>query len=279
MRMAAYILAGDPAFLSASVRAYYDVVDRIIVSYDAAHLSWMDQPIPVEDCLALLAGLDTDKKCVLTPGSYSQSGLDPMVIETRQRQDALDAASEDADWVLQFDTDEYLPNAAPFLHAIAAAERAGADAVDYPARWLYARVGGGRYLESCSRLWGPAAGYPGPLAVRAGTQLYNARQTHAPAYRVDVRPWNTDPASPRDTVIHGTVPVRHAVIHYSWIRTQQTMRRKLMWSAYVPAVKAPARYRRWDRAQRHPWPLVLSAPLRRANRFRVTSAPDLDGVY
>jgi hypothetical protein len=218
MRLTAYVLVADPSFLGASLRAYYDHVDRIVLSYDASSTSWTGTPLPVDECLALVKELDTEGKCEHAPGAYARPGTAPLDAETYQRQEALDVASRDADWVLQLDTDEVMLRPESFLASLRRAAGAGATALDYPSRWLYARVAPGRYLEASRRSGRPAASYPGPLAVRAGTRLVHARQAEGPHYRVDLGPWNTDPAHPRDVIVHEVVGPQDAVLHFSWVR-------------------------------------------------------------
>ena len=52
MRINAYVLLADPAWLELSVRSYYPIVERIYASYDLNRKSWSGDPIPVDDCLA-----------------------------------------------------------------------------------------------------------------------------------------------------------------------------------------------------------------------------------
>ena len=278
MRIAAYVLAADPAFLTESLLSYYAHVDRIVVSYDADSRSWTGTPLPVEECLDAIARLDTAGKCVLAPGHYSREGYEPLENETFQRQHALDLASEDADWVLQLDTDEVMPRPATFLRSLAKAEAAGAGGLDYPSRWLYARVGPGTYLESATRTGRLTASYPGALAVRAGTTLRHCRQADTPLFRVDVRPWNTDPYHPRDVIVHEVVPESHAVVHFSWVRSDEAMRVKFGWSGHAAEYTKPAVYARWRWRSDHPRLTALSSALRRTDRFRLSQISDPPAV-
>lgn len=269
MRVHAYVLAADPAFLAASVGAYYERVDRIVVSYDRSGLSWTGTPLPVDECLTVLKDLDVDGKCELVPGDYWRPGHDPLDNDTHQRREALAAAERGADWVLQLDTDEVMVAPDAFFASLRRADDAAATALDYPSRWLYARVGdapggGGRYLEASTRLWRPVAGYPGPLAVRAGTRLEVARQAPtAVRYRADLRPWNTDPAQGLDAIVHEVVPLDAAVVHYSWVRDDEHMRRKFGWSGHTSLYSHPVVYRRWAWRSAHPRAAALATPLRR----------------
>ncbi|WP_454729805.1 hypothetical protein [Cellulosimicrobium protaetiae] len=277
MRVSAYVLLADPSFLRASLLAYYHLVDRVVLSYDETSTSWTGTPLPVDECLAVVEEIDTDGKCVHAPGSFARLDEHPLDNDTYQRQSALDAASEGADWVLQLDTDEVMLDPAAFRASLDAAERAGAGGLHYPARWLYSRVAPGRYLESSTRLGRPAASYPGPLAVRAGTTLAHARQADVPLYRVDLRPWNTDPSHPHDTVVHEVVRPDQAVLHFSWVRRPEAMRQKFGWSGHTAHYSRPGVYESWVGRSRHPRRTVLTSPLRREDWFRLVTVPEPPG--
>lgn len=274
MRITAYVLVADPNYLTASLRSYYHWVDRIVLSYDAEATSWTGTELPVQECLAAIEKLDTDGKCVHAPGAYARPGHPPLDSETHQRQQALNQAAEDADWVLQLDTDEVMLDPEQFFRSLRRAEAVGASAMDYPSRWLYAQVAPGRFLEASTRLGRPAASYPGPLAVRAGTQLTQARQTDAALYRVDLRPWNTDPHHHHASTVHEVIAADSAVLHFSWVRDHETIRRKFGWSGHAQEYSQPKVYQRWARRQRRPRRTVLTTPLRRDDWFRLVSVPE-----
>lgn len=268
LRVNAYVLVADPSFLQASILAYYDRVDRVVVSFDDASTSWTGTPLPIEQCLEVISALDRDGKCVLRPGHYARLDRDPMENDTYQRQEALDAASDGADWVVQLDTDEVMLNPGRFFDALDRAERSGADALEYPSRWLYARTAPGRYLEKTNRFWRTVGAYPGPLAVRAGTALRFARQTNAAAYRVDFRERNTDPWGPRELRADETIESADAVMHFSWVRDREVMRRKLGWSGHAEHYRDPAIFQSWEWRARHPLLTTLGTPFRRDDWFR-----------
>lgn len=273
MRVHAYVLAADPHFLRESIAAYYDRVERIVVSYDRSARSWTGTPLPVDECLAVIRDLDAAGKCVLAPGDYARTDVDPLENDTYQRQHALDEAGDGADWVLQLDTDEVLGSLPTFVGALERADAVGAAGLDYPARWLYSRVGPGRYLEASRRFWGPAASFPGPVAVRAGTSLRLARQADVPLYRVDFRPWSTDPFHPRDAVVHEVIPLEDGIVHYSWVRSDDDMQRKFGWSGHTAAYSEPQVLRRWRQRSRHPWRTVATNALRRNDWYRLADLP------
>lgn len=276
-RTAAYVLLADPSFLTASLRAYYDRVERIILSFDENGRSWTGTPIPVQECLDLVRSLDTEGKCVEAPGHFARLNRHPLDNDTYQRQRALDAASEGVDWVLQLDTDEVMLSPDKFFETLHTADSRGADGLEYPSRWLYSRVSPGRYLEASTRTGRPAASYPGPLAVRAHTALRHCRQADVPLYRVDLRPRNTDPAHHHLSIVHDVVAAEEAVLHFSWVRSPDVMRRKFGWSGHTAHYSDPKVYRDWVRRSRHPRRAVLSSPVRRADWYRLVTVEEPPG--
>jgi hypothetical protein len=273
MRLHAYVLAGDPAWAGHSVSSYYELVERIIVSYDASGRSWAGHPLLVEESLDRLLAADPDGKMVLLPGNHANPARLALEVETEQRQEALDAAADGADWVLQFDTDEIALAPSTFRSHLLDADTHGAMALHYPLRDFYQHVAGDRYLEHCGPLWRSQAAFPGPLAVRSGVRLSLCRQARVPLYRVDMRPWNTDPAHPRSAAVHAVVSPRDAVAHMSWVRTPEQMERKSRTSGHAGERDWEAVLSRWRWRRRHPWLTMAPAPLARDpfERFRVSS--------
>lgn len=231
-RINAYVLAADPWWLEDSVGSYYDLVERIVVSYDQDALSWTGTPLPVDECLARLRAIDTHGKLDFRPGRFFHPERSALENDTAQRQEALDQASEGADWVIQLDTDEVLQDAGALVDAIAEAESRGCAAVEYPARYLYSRSRSGWMLETTRPLWRRRAGYPGPVVIRPGAPLVHCRQSPVPVLRVDMSPTNTDPTHPSDAVVHRVVRPDQAILHYSWVRDDDYMRRKAAWSGH-----------------------------------------------
>jgi hypothetical protein len=262
MTINAYVLAADPSFLAASVRSYYELVERIVISYDEDGLSWSGEPTAVDECLAELQTIDHDGKLDLRPDKYSCPERAPIECETAQRQAALAVAGENANWVLQLDSDEVVPEPSIFLEMVRRADSARADALHYPSRWLYTRTRDGRYLERCTRWWRAAAGYPGPLAVRPGTVLRVARQCDGDLFRVDFRARNTDPWHDAATPVHATVPVSAGVLHFSWVRSHEELAAKAAVSGHRDHLDWAASIRRWRRRQRHPIIATALTPLR-----------------
>ena len=197
LRLGAYLLLGDPAFLEQSIRSIYAIAERIVVVYDEAGLSWTSGRYPSSTACPSSNRMDTDDKVVLLPGNFHDTGLLPLEAETLERNAAIAALGHDVDWVVQLDTDEVLGSSPPVRrgHRPRPLRRKVRPRLSGP---LALRARGGQlYLERCRRTWGISAGYPGPTAVKAGTALELARQCDVPIWRIDFRRRNTDPAHPR----------------------------------------------------------------------------------
>ncbi|WP_314506974.1 hypothetical protein [uncultured Microbacterium sp.] len=278
LRVNAYVMLADPSFLRESLTSYYHFVDRIVLSFDRAALSWTGTPLPIEQCLRIVEELDVEGKCVAAPGHFAFVDRDPLENDTFQRQHALDIASADADWVLQLDTDEVLLEPQLFFDCLARAHAAGSGGMDFPAMWLYSRVSPGRYLERSGRFWKRAASYPGPLAVRPGTRLSLARQTDVDLYRVDIQPANSDPWHPRQTVVDEAIAPGQAVAHFSWVRHPDVMRRKFGWSGHAEDLRPPSVYRAWAWRTRHPRIAVATSVFRPLGAwYRLSRFPEPPG--
>jgi hypothetical protein len=228
VRINAYVFAADAEFVERSVASYYDLVDRLVVSYDASGRAWNGVAIDVEDCLGRLRGLE---KVELRPGSYCRPDLAPMTAETAQRTDALAAAADGADWVLQLDADEVLPDPSALLAALRAADELGLPAVEWPMRVLFRSLRGGRYLEVCDVDGGDRYEYPGAIAVRPGTPLADARRADAPFLRVVVNGDDrslqiTRPAAENETRLE-LLGAQQAILHYSWAGSRARIRSKV----------------------------------------------------
>lgn len=199
----------------------------------------------------------------MLPGIFHDTGLSPLEAETLERNTGMAALGDQVDWVVQIDTDEVLGDPGRFVEAIVRAQSEGRSALDYPARWLYGHVGGQIYLERCRRIWGIAAGYPGPMAVKAGTTLTLARQCNVPTWRVDFKRHNTDPAHPRRVAVDESVRPDEGVWHFSWVRSEEEMRNKAASSGHADEVDWGREIDRWLDRCRHPRLTTLLTPVRR----------------
>lgn len=234
-RIKAYVLAADPTWLERSVCAYYPFVDQIVVSYDRSSRGWTGAPVPVEECLTRLGVLDGDRKMRFVPGDFSYSAADPMENDTLQRGVALQLASEDADWVLQLDTDEWLPEPQALFEAIQSADYLGVGGVEWPMRVLYRRLGTAGALEVCAPDGGDHFEYIAPVAVRAGSQLRHSRRTGGSILRALVRGDSRSLQLKRPLeageVRQERLHPKEAILHNSWARSPAELARKLAsWS-------------------------------------------------
>lgn len=277
-RIKAYILAADPTWIECSVSAYYPCVEEIIVSYDRRGLGWTGAPVALDECLERLRAVDFDRKMKFVPGDFSGAVRDPMENDTLQRNVALQLASEDADWVLQLDTDEYLPSPAALLGALQKADLQGAGALEWPMRVLYRNLPGGRALEICARDGSDHFEYIAPVAVRSGKRLVHSRQTNGAVLRALVRGDCSSVQLSRPLAV-GEVREEllnsgEAIIHNSWARSPADLRRKLAswshasarawiyyWARWLPSIWTW----RWMR-NLHPffggvWPALRVCPI------------------
>jgi len=135
LRLASYILLGDPARLVPSINSYYEHVDTMVASYDQDGYSWAGADIgpEIRKCLRLLKKNDPDGKVVLRPGSFSCPGQHPRLADTTQRQTALDEASEVGEWVVPLDTDEIVPDANHLVSEVHSTAETDADGLEYSA--------------------------------------------------------------------------------------------------------------------------------------------------
>jgi hypothetical protein len=244
VKLAAYVLLGDPSWLPLAVASWYPHVDRIVASHDESGRSWAggDLSGPIDRCLELLRQLDTDHKVEEVAGRFVAGGPDLMAAETAHRQAALDVAGQGADWVLQLDTDEVLPDARRLMAQVRTADQAGDDALELPARWLYTHVRGTWYLEMATRRLRPWEAFPGAVAVRSGTRLTHARQTDARTRRLHLG--DGGPA---------TVRGDQAVLHFSMVRSDAVMTWKATITGHARDLDWERRLGLWRQAGRHPW--------------------------
>jgi hypothetical protein len=265
MKLNAYILAADPAWIEASVLSYYDLVERIVVSYDQNALGWTGVPIGVEQCLRRLRAIDRDGKMEYVPGHYARAEFfeRPMENDTYQRQCALDRASEGADWVLQLDTDEVILNQGIFFSCLEEAAAVDRQALFYPARWLYQSVGNGWFLESCTRLWRVSAGFPGPVSVRPKTQLRHARQCDVSEYRVDFRSRITDPWHAVTTPVHRVIDANDGILHFSMVRNERAYQKKTESWGHARDCSWSGQMKHWTWCRDHPILAMLMTPFSR----------------
>jgi hypothetical protein len=236
MRIHAYLLAADPTWLRASVGAYYSHVERLVVSYDAGARGWTGAPVRVDECLGILRSLDVDGKIEWIAGDFAAGATqDYVAADTRQRRHALTRAGAGADWVLQIDTDEILPDWVRLHDMLERAAGLGLPAVEWPMRVLFRRLPRGRYLEIATTHGTTHFEYPGPIAVRPEVTLVECRRTGLPYLRPLVRGdrFSLQVRRSPETGEHRAdlLAPHEAILHNSWARRPEVVREKLSsWS-------------------------------------------------
>lgn len=255
MKLNAYLLAADPAWIQASVLSYYDIVDELIVSYDRNNRAWTGATIAADVCVARLKAIDRQGKMRFAPGDYWRPGHSAMGNDTHQRQCAFDLASVGADWVLSLDTDEVLPDAASLLRVLQRAQELQIPAVEWPMRVLYQRLPDGAFLEVCDDQGADRFDYPGPIATRPGQTMQNARRTTGRFFRPVVRGDNRSleirrPPGALETREELLEPGQ-AIIHNSWARSPMSIKSKIRSWGHADGWRSWAYYwLRWSRAPR-----------------------------
>lgn len=219
MRVVAYILAADPAWCQQSLLSYYDIVDEVYVSYDVQGLGWSGMPTKCAEALDRLLAIDRDNKLRMVPGSFHGPYGNPIEGDTYQRQTIVDHIGSRADWIIQLDSDEILPNAGRLLQAL---KDAGDEimAVDWPLRVIFSKHTDGRFLE-VRRTTGEYAPEHVPIAVRPGIVFSESRRTTQPTLRhtiqhhifrkIRYRSWKWSEVT--------FIKPEDAVVHLSWVRT------------------------------------------------------------
>jgi len=261
MHLTAYVLAADPAWVQQSVHSYYHLVEDIVVAYDENSLGWTGTPIPVDECLERLKAMDKDKKMRFIAGNFARLDHAPMENDTFQRQCAFDAASPGADWVIEIDADEILPNPGALIRMLDYAAEREIPLIEWPMRVFFHRLNDGRFLEVCTRSRTERYEYPGPIAARPGSKCIGARCAEGRFLRPVVM---GDKQSPQVRASMGPNEVRienlamgDAILHFSWARSPEDVKTKIAswghnegiksWLFYTLCWKSAPRIWRWHR--------------------------------
>jgi hypothetical protein len=229
-RLGAYVLAADPTWIRSSLSRYYDDLDLLVISASASNRGWTGRPIAADECVALARAVDRRHIARVSDGEWIDRGS-PIAADTAQRQAAIAEVGAEVDWILQIDTDEILPDLATLHAVLDEADALGVDAVEWPMRVLYRRLRDGRYLHVVTKSGAPQYEYPGPIAVRAGATVVEARRTAGRFLRPVVRGDATSvqvarPAEPRE-VRRELLEPADAILHNSWARSPRAVRSKI----------------------------------------------------
>jgi hypothetical protein len=234
LKIGAYVLAADATWIVKSVSAYYGFVDVLVVSYDSDSKSWTGIDIPVHDCCELVKKLDVDSKIVEITGNYSTYQGTPMERDTKQRQDCIDYLSGKVDWIIQLDTDEWIPKVTDLIDTLDGIPN-DVCGVEWPMRVLYRHLRGSNYLGISDRLGNPVYEYPGPVLVRKNVTLVDARRISERVVRYAVAGDTSSIQLRREhTVgieIRPELGPESAIIHNSWARSPRSVWKKVTsWS-------------------------------------------------
>jgi hypothetical protein len=278
MKINAYILAADPAWIEASVLSYYNLADRIVVSYDQDSLGWTGVPVDVEQCLNRLKRIDRDNKFDYRPGHFARKEFfaTPMQNDTHQRQVALDQASDGADWVLQLDTDEILPDCMMFKKCIGDAISDECDGLTWPSRGMSHRISKSVFLEIGARFWRPRWGRQAPYAVKSHSQLNHSRRCDGKIYHVDCRRKQSVLQYPHVEYADKVIRPSKALIHMSWVRPVDLLEKKLNSWSHAYDKDWSSSMKRWHSVARHPLLAVITSQFERGldkRHLRVTTVP------
>jgi len=227
-RIGAYVLPGDTVWLERTLRAYYPLLDALVVPVPADGRGWTGAPIPVDDAIAAIERVDARGLLRRVTGSWTRPD-EPMRADTAQRNAALAALVGEVDWVIQLDNDELLPDAAALVAAIDEAERRGLDAVEWPMRVLFRRTR--RHIFEVVGVHGSTRyDYPGAIAVRPEVRVVDARRVGGAFLRPVVSGDRaslqlTHPLAPGEERWEALEPSQ-AVLHNSWARSPREIRQK-----------------------------------------------------
>lgn len=233
IRINAYILAADPEWITPSVLSYYQIIDKLFVSFDGESKGWTGVPVQVQSCLDQLRLIDPENKIVLIDGSYSSRELSPGDAETAQRQAAVDVAGDKADWILQVDTDEIVPDAQKLRRRLVEISDPIVDVVEWPMSSYFSSISTTQLLEVCNYRHSRPNAEAVPLAVRPRTKLKIMRYgrnplrlRRKPPIQVKLKE-TVERIIGRRVVAYDQVPDDEVILHFSWVRSEAGIHAKV----------------------------------------------------
>lgn len=272
MKIVAYVMAADPAYLQSSVSSYYQQVDKIVVTYDRNHLGWTGKPVRTNQCLSLLRHLDVDNKCLYFEGDYARPEYfsDPNKNETFQRNRSLDIARQYGDWILQLDTDEVLPKALVLSSLVSEAVQHSCTSVWYPMLWIFSVNRRGVTVASNRRLV-PIADFPGPILLERNQRVVYSRHEANRSTALSFACNAVLGSVPETIVITKSLSWDELIYHYSIERSESDFQMKAQNNGHAFEVDWALAYRRWKLAKSSPLMAVflgiLSRKTNSANKF------------
>lgn len=279
MKLKAYILLADPNWIETSVRSYYDWVEEILVSYDQDGMGWSGQPIPVDVCLRRLRAIDKDKKLRFLGGNFYRPQFKAMENDTYQRQCAIDEIGTSADWILELDTDEVLPNPRAFVEGLAAVPKDKA-IVEWPMRVFFQKCPDGRFLEVSTFFRRQMTEYPGPVATRPGVRLDCARCAFSvPKWRFDIRRRTYDPAANAWYRADAVIPKEDAILHFSWVRSEADILKKVSGWSHATDFSGEKYFKNVWKVAPQKWPFIYNFHPIWPKRWRALKPVSLDSRF
>ncbi|WP_415329124.1 hypothetical protein [Chryseobacterium sp. MMS23-Vi53] len=104
---AGYLLSYDYSYIITSIKQIYEEVDKIVISYDANGKTWAGNEVFIpESFFSEIKNLDKQNKIVFYKDSFFIPGMQPMELETRQRNMMAEKMGSGG-WHIHIDGDEY----------------------------------------------------------------------------------------------------------------------------------------------------------------------------
>lgn len=102
-----YLLSYDYSYIITSLKHIYKYVDSIVISYDINNKTWAGNNIQIPESFFLeIKKFDNLNKIIFYPDTFYVAGMQPMELETRQRNMMAEKLGLDG-WHIQIDSDEY----------------------------------------------------------------------------------------------------------------------------------------------------------------------------
>ena len=229
----AYLLLADDSWLDRSLRNYYPFIHRITACYDENSRGFTGCPIDITPARQTLQRCDTGTKVQWLSAPFYRSELSPLEVETKMRETGLAEAGSGADWIIQLDNDEILPDPDALRTALIMADSLGAIAIEWPMRTFFRQLSDSQFLEVCGKNGESSYSYQGAIAVRPGVQLVLARWVKTPRLRFitpelqhNLLASEAALSDPQVIPITAIQPDQ-AIWHFSWARSEDNLRTKL----------------------------------------------------
>jgi hypothetical protein len=260
MKINAYVMASELPWVQESICSYYEIVNKIVVSFDKDNLSWTQRPLQVAAVIEAIKQIDKDGKVVVISDNF-HSRLNPLENDTYQRKISLEHAGRGADWVLQFDTDEIVVNPGALLSKLELAASKDACELWYPSLWVYNQSKHFNIVYS-DRFYRPVGSYPGPIAVRPNVRLECARQSDSRSRGYVVGLPRYCPIK-SDYELDQDIKFSDWVLHMSWVRDQSFFDEKAKNSGHANDFDWMLAKKSWNFARDYPFIHCLRTPFSR----------------